>query len=61
MAQLFAEDGVQVCLSDPNEQMMDSVIEKAEKAGYHGKVKKFKGECAFTLDSYSFGSVGMWK
>lgn len=43
MALLFAEDGVNVSLSDPSEETMDSVIEKAEKAGYRGRVKKFKG------------------
>ena len=43
MALLFAEVGLRVCLSDPNEDIMDSVIEKAEKAGYHGRVKKSKG------------------
>ncbi|KAF1979000.1 6-phosphogluconate dehydrogenase-like protein [Bimuria novae-zelandiae CBS 107.79] len=42
MALLFAENGVSVSLSDPAEDMMDSVIEKAEKAGYHNKMKKFK-------------------
>ena len=43
MALLFAEDGVNVSLSDPSEQAMDAVIEKAEKQGYNGKVKKFNG------------------
>ena len=43
MALLFAENGVHVSLSDPAENMMDTVIEKAEKAGYHGRTKKFKG------------------
>lgn len=41
MALLFAEDGINVSLSDPAEEMMDAVIEKAEKAGYHDRVKKF--------------------
>ncbi|KAI4646722.1 hypothetical protein J4E93_004945 [Alternaria ventricosa] len=41
MALLFAEDGVNVSLSDPSEQAMDAVIEKAEKQGYNGKVQKF--------------------
>jgi 6-phosphogluconate dehydrogenase len=44
MALLFAEDGVQVGLSDPSEEAMDAVIEKAEKSGYRGKIKKFTGE-----------------
>lgn len=47
MALLFAENGVNVSLSDPAEEMMDSVIEKAEKVGYHNKVKKFKGGKSF--------------
>ncbi|KAF2822353.1 6-phosphogluconate dehydrogenase C-terminal domain-like protein [Ophiobolus disseminans] len=42
MALLFAEDGVHVSLSDPSEEAMDAVIEKAEKSGYNGKVKKYK-------------------
>jgi 6-phosphogluconate dehydrogenase len=43
MALLFAEDGVHVNLSDPSEEAMDAVVEKAEKSGYNGKVKKYKG------------------
>jgi 6-phosphogluconate dehydrogenase len=43
MALLFAEDGVQVGLCDPSEEAMDAVIEKAEKSGYNGTVKKFTG------------------
>ncbi|KAH4111121.1 decarboxylating 6-phosphogluconate dehydrogenase [Parastagonospora nodorum] len=41
MALLFAEVGVHVSLSDPSEQAMDAVIEKAEKSGYNGEVKKY--------------------
>lgn len=52
MALLFAEDGVHVNLSDPSEEAMDAVIDKAEKAGYHGKLKKHKGLHA-CLDSHS--------
>ena len=44
MALLFAENGVKVSLSDPAEEAMDGLIEKAEKAGYNGKVRKFKGK-----------------
>ena len=44
MALLFAENGVKVSLSDPAEEMMDSVIDKAEKSGYHGKVTKYEGQ-----------------
>lgn len=44
MALLFAEDGVQVGLSDPSEEAMDAVIEKAEKSAYNGKVKKYTGQ-----------------
>lgn len=43
MALLFAEDGVHVNLSDPSEEAMDAVIEKAEKAGYNGKITKHTG------------------
>jgi 6-phosphogluconate dehydrogenase len=43
LALLSAENGVKVSLSDPSEEMMDSVIERAEKAGYHNWVTKFKG------------------
>jgi 6-phosphogluconate dehydrogenase len=43
MALLFAEDGVHVNLSDPSEKAMDGVIEKAEQAGYTGKLKKHSG------------------
>lgn len=43
MALLFAEDGVHVNLSDPSEEAMDAVIEKAEKAGYNGKITKYTG------------------
>jgi 6-phosphogluconate dehydrogenase len=43
MALLFAEDGVHVSLSDPSEEAMDAVVEKAKKSGYNGKVKKYKG------------------
>jgi 6-phosphogluconate dehydrogenase len=50
MALLFAEDGVNVSLSDPSEQAMDAVIEKAEQQGYNGKIKKYKGRCRCTQD-----------
>lgn len=43
MALLFAEDGIHVNLSDPSEEAMDAVIEKAEKAGYNGKINKHTG------------------
>ena len=43
MALLFAEDGVRVGLSDPSEEAMDAVVDKAEKAGYSGRVKKHTG------------------
>jgi len=50
MALLFAEDNVHVSLSDPSEEAMDAVVEKAEKSGYNGKVKKYTGElhCCLT-------------
>ncbi|EMD95648.1 hypothetical protein COCHEDRAFT_1126580 [Bipolaris maydis C5] len=41
MALLFAEIGVHVSLSDPSEEAMDAVMQKAEKQGYHGKVDKY--------------------
>jgi 6-phosphogluconate dehydrogenase len=43
IALLLAEDGVHVSLSDPKEEMMDGIIQRAEKAGYNGRVEKFKG------------------
>lgn len=43
MALLFAEDGVRVSLSDPAEKTMDAVVEKAERAGYTGRISKFTG------------------
>lgn len=52
MALLFAENGIEVSLSDPAEDMMDSVIQKAEKAGYHDKVHKYKG-------AHTFGTLGV--
>ncbi|KAL6704687.1 hypothetical protein ACN47E_007969 [Coniothyrium glycines] len=42
MALLFAEIGVHVSLSDPSEEAMDVVIQRAEKAGYNGKISKYK-------------------
>ncbi|KAF1831396.1 6-phosphogluconate dehydrogenase-like protein [Decorospora gaudefroyi] len=41
MALLFAEDGVNVSLSDPSEDAMDAVIQKAENQGYNGRVHKY--------------------
>lgn len=49
LALLFAENGVDVSLSDPSEEMMDSVIEKAEKSGYHKRVTKYKGSTVLVL------------
>jgi 6-phosphogluconate dehydrogenase len=49
MALLFAEDGINVSLFDPAEATMDSVIAKAEKAGYHDRIHKhtdYKSLCA---------------
>ena len=43
MALLFAEDGIHVSLSDPAEEAMDGIIEKAENSGYHGRVSKYTG------------------
>jgi hypothetical protein len=57
MALLFAEDGVHVNLSDPSEEAMDGVIEKAEKAGYTGKLKKHSGECISTRSPSSLLTI----
>lgn len=43
MALLFAEIGVHVSLSDPSEEAMDAVLQKAEQQGYHGKLDKYTG------------------
>lgn len=43
MALLFAENGVNVSLSDPADEAMDAILDKAEKAGYQGRAKKFQG------------------
>jgi 6-phosphogluconate dehydrogenase len=50
MALLFAEDDVHVSLSDPSVEAMDAVIEKAEKSGYNGKVKKYTGPFSCNQD-----------
>lgn len=55
MALLFAENGLEVSLSDPSEQAMDKVIEKAKKDGFGERVKKFKGERMFSLHIISTG------
>lgn len=44
MTLLFAENGLRVNLSDPEEKTMDTLIDKAEKQGYHSRVKKFTGK-----------------
>jgi 3-hydroxyacyl-CoA dehydrogenase len=44
MALLFAEVGVHVSLSDPSEEAMDAVIDKADKSGYNGKIHKYTGK-----------------
>lgn len=41
MAQLFAENGVDVSLSDPSEEAMDSLIEAAKQAGVGDKLTKY--------------------
>lgn len=52
MALLFAEVGISVGLSDPNEEAMDGVVKKAEESEYHGRVKKYKG--ILEIVPYSF-------
>lgn len=47
LALLFAENGVNVSLSDPSEETMDGVIKKAQKSGYHNRVRKYKGTSIF--------------
>ncbi|OCL06297.1 6-phosphogluconate dehydrogenase-like protein [Glonium stellatum] len=42
MALLFAENGLEVSLSDPSEQNMDKVVDKAKKDGFGERIKKFK-------------------
>lgn len=44
MALLFAEVGVRVSLSDPSEEAMDAVIDKANKSNYNDKVRKYDGK-----------------
>lgn len=44
MALLFAEVGVHVSLSDPSEEAMDAVIDKANKSNYNGRVQKYTGK-----------------
>jgi 6-phosphogluconate dehydrogenase len=56
MALLFAEDGVHVSLSDPSEEAMDAVIEKAKKSGYNGKVDKFGGGLQRDTNTIAFGT-----
>jgi 6-phosphogluconate dehydrogenase len=47
MAQLFAENGVEVSLEDPSEEAMDAIIESAKRQGFGDKINKFKGEFSF--------------
>jgi 6-phosphogluconate dehydrogenase len=44
MAQLFAENGVEVSLEDPSEEAMDGIIESAKRQGFGDRIKKFKGD-----------------
>lgn len=46
MALLFAEVGVHVSLSDPFEEAMDAVVDKANKSNYNGKIQKYNGRAA---------------
>jgi 6-phosphogluconate dehydrogenase len=41
MAQLFAENGIEVSLEDPSEVAMDGIIELAKKQGFGDKLKKY--------------------
>ncbi|OCK76987.1 6-phosphogluconate dehydrogenase C-terminal domain-like protein, partial [Lepidopterella palustris CBS 459.81] len=42
MALLFAENGLEVLLSDPSEKQMDAVIEKAKKEVFGERLRKYK-------------------
>ena len=55
MALLFAENGLEVSLSDRSEQAMDKVVDKAKKDGFGERIKKFKGERMFNLHIISTG------
>jgi 3-hydroxyacyl-CoA dehydrogenase len=55
MALLFTENGLEVSLSDPSEQAMDKVVDKAKKDGFGERIKKFKGERMFNLHIISTG------
>ena len=55
MALLFAENGLEVSLSDPSEQAMDKVVDKAKKDGFGERMKKFKGERMFSLNMIPTG------
>ena len=43
MAQLFAENGLHVSLSDPSDQAIDYIIQQAKKAGIDDRIHKHKG------------------
>lgn len=55
MALLFAENELEVSLSDPSEEAMDKVVDKAKKDGFGERIKKFKGERMFNLHIVSTG------
>lgn len=46
LALLFAENGLQVSLKDPNEGTMSEIISKAKTDGFGERVHKFTGECS---------------
>jgi 6-phosphogluconate dehydrogenase len=43
MAQLFAENGMDVSLSDPDDKAINYLLEQAEKSGVGNKLHKHKG------------------
>lgn len=43
MALLFAEHGLTVSLSDPQESAMDGLIKEAKEKGFGDRLKKFTG------------------
>ena len=55
MALLFAKNDLEVSLSDPSEQAMDKVVDKAKEDEFGERIRKFKGERMFNLHIISTG------
>ena len=43
MAQLFAENGLHVSLSDPSDQAINYVVQQAKNAGIDDRIHKHRG------------------